>query len=301
MSSNFSKIKDQLPTLGIGLGFRKDMADDTLNNADRIDWLEIAPENYMGIGGRAHDLIEKAGERFPVISHGLNLSIGSTDDLNREYLRELKAVLDFVDAPWWSDHLCFASVEGAYMHDLLPLPFTREAVRHIAERIKIVQDYIERPFLFENISFYMYAPACEMTEAQFISEIAETADCGLLLDVNNVYVNAINHKFDPRKFIDQLPLERTVQIHVAGHKKIRDVIIDTHGAPVIEPVHELLAYVLERTVVKGLMLERDQNFPEFEEILGELDLLRTIAGRTQCALIEGSRSNKEAHVRPLSA
>jgi len=164
-----------------------------------------------------------------------------------------------------------------------------------------VQDYIERPFLFENISFYMYAPACEMTEAQFIGEVAEKADCGLLLDVNNVHVNATNHKFDAREFIDQLPIDRTVQIHVAGHKKMREVIIDTHGAPVIEAVYELLEYVLERTTVKGVMLERDQNFPEFDEIIGELDMLRTIAGRAQSSLIEKGRSSKEAHVRPISA
>src|SRR5258706_3097227 len=155
MATDFLSIKEQLPTLGIGLGLRRDMADHTFEHESSIDWVEIAPENFMGIGGRARDLIEKAREHFPVISHGLNLSIGSSDDLNAEYLKELKQVLDLVDAPWWSDHLCFASIEGAYMHDLLPLPFTREAVKHIAERAKRVQDYIERPFLLENISFYI--------------------------------------------------------------------------------------------------------------------------------------------------
>ena len=287
--------------LGIGLGLRRDLADETFQHSDRIDWVEIAPENFMGIGGSARDLLEKACERFPVVSHGLNLSIGSTDDLNEDYLKELKLLLDSINAPWWSDHLCFTSVEGVYMHDLLPLPFTREAVRHIAERVKRVQDYIERPFLLENISFYMYPPGGDLTEAQFFAEVAEQADCGFLLDVNNIYVNSVNHKYDPRRFIDEIPLDRTVQIHVAGHKKMREVIIDTHGAPVIQPVYELLEYVLSRTVVKGVMLERDQNFPEFDEILTEVDLLRDTAKRAQPALAEARANAEVGYARSVSA
>jgi uncharacterized protein (UPF0276 family) len=301
MSKQFLNIKKELPVLGIGLGLRRDLSDDTFNHSDRIDFVEIAPENYMGIGGRARDLLDQACERFPLISHGLNLSIGSTDDLNLDYLKELKALLDAANAPWWSDHLCFSSAGGVYMHDLLPMPFSKEAVSHVAERIKRVQDYVARPFLLENISFYMHAPGCELSEAQFLSEVAEAADCGFLLDVNNVYVNAINHKYDPYKFIDEIPLDRTVQIHVAGHKQIREFIIDTHGAPVIEPVFELLAYVLERTEVKGVMLERDQNFPEFDELLLELEQLRTIAGRTQPALTKGKLGGEAAYARSLSA
>src|SRR5262249_48293569 len=150
---------------------------------------------------------------FPLVSHGVNLSIGSTDELNEQYLEELKEILDKTDSPWWSDHLCFTSVQGTYMHDLLPLPFTREAVAHIAKRIKRVQDFTQRPFLIENISFYMNMPCCEMTDAQFLCEVLEAADCGLLLDVNNVYVNSLNHGFDPFEYVDQLPLDRVVQMH----------------------------------------------------------------------------------------
>jgi uncharacterized protein (UPF0276 family) len=301
MADDFLRIKNQLPTLGIGLGLRRDMAEDTFEQSHCVDWVEIAPENFMGIGGRARDLLERARERFPVISHGLNLSVGSTDDLSLDYLKELKLLLDSVNAPWWSDHLCFTSVGGVYMHDLLPLPFTREAVSHVAKRAKIVQNYIERPFLLENISFYMYPPGGELTESQFLAEVAEEADCGLLLDVNNIYVNSINHKFDPYKFVDEIPVERTVQIHLAGHKKIKDTIIDTHGAPVVEPVHELLECVLKRTSVMGVMLERDQNFPDFQEIVGELNVLRQIASRTQPLLAQPSGSKEEAHARSLSA
>lgn len=285
MAYDFSTAKKAMPVLGVGLGLRRDIAEETFAAASQIDFVEIAPENFMGIGGRARDLLERAGEHFPVISHGLNLSIGSSDDLSKPYLQELKKLLDEIDAPWWSDHLCFTSCDGIYMHDLLPMPFTREAVKHVGRRVKEVQDFIERPLLLENISFYMYPPACEMTEAQFLAEVAEEADCGFLLDVNNVFVNSVNHKFCPRKFLEEIPLERAVQIHIAGHKQIRDYIIDTHGAPVIEPVYELLAHVLAKTEVKAVMLERDQNFPEFKELLSEVNQLREIARLAQPQLL----------------
>src|SRR5262249_39840425 len=155
-----------------------------------------------------------------------------------------KALLNRVGSAWWSDHLCFTRNKGFYLHDLLPLPFTKEAVDHIARRVRQVQDFVEKPFLLENISFYMYMPGNEMTEAQFMSELLTKADCGLLLDVNNVYVNSVNHNFDPYEFLSQLPLERTVQIHVAGHSKGDEMMIDTHGAPVVEPVYEILQWVL---------------------------------------------------------
>lgn len=179
------------------------------------------------------------------------------------------------------------------MHDLLPLPQTKEAVRHIAERIKRVQDYIERPLILENISYYMELPHAEISEAQFLGEVLEKADCGLLLDVNNVYVNSINLNFDPYKYLAAIPLDRTVQMHVAGHSHGDEVIIDTHGAPVIEPVFDLLTYVLERVPVKAVMLERDQNYPPFEDILAELEEIRSIAANTQPALTLVSQSNTQ--------
>jgi len=291
MTSEFVQIKEKLPVLGIGLGLRRELALDTFEHPDRVDWLEFVPENYMGLGGRCREVLEQAGQRFPLISHGVNLSIGSTDDLNGEYLKSLKALIEAVNSAWWSDHLCFTSVGGIYTHDLLPLPFSREAIEHIVERVKRVQDYVGRPFLLENISFYMYMPGGELSEAQFMCEILEKADCGLLLDVNNVYVNSVNLGFDPVEYLNQLPLERTVQIHVAGHKRGGEMLIDTHGAAIIEPVYELLEYVLGRTKVKAVMIERDQNFPEFGELVGELDIIHEIAQRVQPQLA-GKRGGK---------
>ena len=304
MARDFLDIKKDLPVIGVGLGLRREIAEETFDHASEIDWLEFIPENYMGLGGMAKERLEAARGAFPLVSHGVNLSIGSTDDLKEDYLASLKKLLDHTNAPWWSDHLCFTSIGGAYMHDLLPLPFTKEAVRHIAERIKRVQDYIERPFLLENISFYMDMPGAEMTDAQFMAEIIEKADCGLLLDVNNVYVNSVNHNFDPLDYLKQIPMERTVQMHVAGHKKIGDYIIDTHGAAVIDPVFHLLRWVLQQTTVHGVLLERDQNFPEFSELIQELQTIKAIAAEEQPSLAQAGRdqgsscSTKRAAARP---
>lgn len=281
MSNDFLTTKKSIPTLGIGLGLRRELADQTFASKDKIDWLELVPENYMDLGGTARERLDQAVSAFPLVTHGVNLSIGSADELNKDYLKSLKKLLDTIDAPWFSDHLCFSSVDGKYLHDLLPLPCSREAVKHCAKRIKEVQDYIERPFLIENISFYMNMPGAQMTEVQFMAEVLEKGDCGLLLDVNNVYVNSINHNFDPYKYIDDLPLERIVQMHVAGHTHGEEMIIDTHGNPVIEPVFELLDYVLAHAQVNAVMLERDQNFPDFEEILAEIHHMRLIAARYQ--------------------
>ncbi|MDZ4832224.1 MAG: DUF692 domain-containing protein [Candidatus Melainabacteria bacterium] len=284
MTFDFQNMKKKLPVLGIGLGLRRELAQETFENRDKIDWLEIVPENYMDLGGMARERLEKAYPAFPLVTHGVNLSLGSTDPLNEKYLKSLKRLLDTIEAPWFSDHLCFTSVSGHYLHDLLPLPYSREALNHVVKRIKAVQDYIERPLLIENISFYMDLPGSEMTEVEFLAEVLEKADCGLLLDVNNVYVNSINHNFDPYKYMNSLPLERTVQMHVAGHSHGEEMIIDTHGNPVIEPVFELLDYILARVPVNGVMLERDQNYPEFSEILDELKQIRTIAANYQPAL-----------------
>lgn len=293
MPSSFSVIKKTLPVLGVGLGLRQELADQTFEHANLIDWLEFVPENYMGLGGRSRRLFQKAKAKFPLISHGVNLSIGSTDELNYDYLKALKEVLDAGNCAWFSDHLCFSSADGIYLHDLLPLPASREAVNHIALRIKQVQDYIQRPFLLENISFYMNMPGCEMTDSQFLSEVLEAADCGLLLDVNNIYVNSVNHNFDARQYLAELPLERTVQMHIAGHSRQKDLIIDTHGAAVIQPVYELLEYVLTKVPVKAVMLERDQNFPDFEEILDELAVIRKIAAKVQPGLLAANKAPLE--------
>lgn len=284
MSSNFIQDSKSLPILGVGLGLRRELADETFASQNKIDWLEIVPENYMNLGGAIRERLDSAIEKFPLVTHGVSLSIGSTDELCDKYVGDMKRFLNFIDAPWWSDHLCFSSVNGSYLHDLLPLPHSKEAVEHVAKRIKQVQAIIGRPFLLENISYYMNVPETAMSEWQFLSEVVEKADCGILLDVNNIYVNSVNHGFDPYLYLDNIPLERVVQIHLAGHGKRDEVIIDTHGNAVIEPVFELLKYVLERSNVKAVMLERDQNYPDFDEILAELARIRSIAKSAQPAL-----------------
>lgn len=284
MSSNFIQDSKSLPILGVGLGLRRELADETFASQNKIDWLEIVPENYMNLGGAIRERLDSAIEKFPLVTHGVSLSIGSTDELSDKYVGDMKRFLNFIDAPWWSDHLCFSSVNGSYLHDLLPLPHSKEAVEHVAKRIKQAQAIIGRPFLLENISYYMNVPETAMSEWQFLSEVVEKADCGILLDVNNIYVNSVNHGFDPYLYLDNIPLERVVQIHLAGHGKRDEVIIDTHGNAVIEPVFELLKYVLERSNVKAVMLERDQNYPDFDEILAELARIRSIAKSAQPAL-----------------
>lgn len=274
---SFLQQKKSLPYLGTGFGLRRELATAIFEHAEKIDWLEIVPENYMNLGGKARERLEQAISCFTLISHGLNLSIGSADPLNKSYLSSLKSLLDKIDSPWWSDHLCFTSINGTYLHDLLPIPLSTKSIKHVAERIKMVQSFMARPFLLENISYYMQVPGSFLNETEFIGEILESADCGMLLDVNNVYVNSLNHGFDPFAFIDALPLERVVQIHVAGHKRIGEYVIDTHGEPVIEPVFELLRHVLKKTSVNAIMLERDQNFPDFTELLAELDEIRTLS------------------------
>jgi len=281
MSSEFLAAKAKMPNLGIGLGLRRELATQTFASSASIDWLELVPENYMNLGGHARSRLDEAKSKFPLVTHGVNLSIGSTDPLNVDYLRSLSNLLDYIDAPWWSDHLCFTSVDGAYMHDLLPLPLSSEAAVHVAKRAREAQAIVGRPMLLENISYYMHMPGSHVAETDFICEILERADCGLLLDVNNVYVNSVNLNFDPYKFLDELPLERVVQIHIAGHGRSDEVLIDTHGAAVIEPVFQLLEYVLKRCEVKAIMLERDQNYPEFEEILAELDQVRDMVKKFQ--------------------
>lgn len=278
-----------MPTLGVGLGLRRELAEQTFANSASIDWLELVPENYMKLGGKVRSRLEQAADKFTLVTHGVNLSIGSTDDVNSDYIEALSALLNFIDAPWWSDHLCFTSVDSAYMHDLLPLPLSVEALKHVTKRAREVQNRVGRPMLLENISYYMEMPGSQMEEVDFLAEVLEKADLGLLLDVNNVYVNSVNHNFDPYNYLDRLPLERTVQIHIAGHSHGEEVLIDTHGAAVIEPVFELLEYVLKRTEVKAVMLERDQNYPEFSQILDELQEIRNIVGRTQPALLDASR------------
>lgn len=281
---------------GIGIGLRYAMAEATLTrDVPGLSWLEIHPENYIGRGGRFRHVLERAAEKFPFVTHGLTLGFGAAEPAEASYLRALRGFLHGIGVPWHSEHLCFSGSGGVMVHDLLPLPFTREAVATAAARIGEARDQLELPIAIENISYYATlgrAGEQEMGELDFLLEVLERADCKLLLDVNNVFVNSRNHGFDPRAYLDRIPVERVAQIHVAGHHVRPDqLIIDTHGEPVRDEVYELLDYTLHRTGPVPVLLERDQGFPEFDEIIAEVARLDAIYKRaTQRKRAAGERA-----------
>jgi hypothetical protein len=263
-----------LSPLGAGIGLRRGFYE-TLPRIERpLDWLEIIPENFLSLGGRARQTLEACAERWPVLPHGVGLNIGGPDPLDEGYVTGLAALVEEVDAPFFSDHLCYSRLAGVYLHDLLPLPFNEEAVEHVVPRVREVMARVGRPFLLENPSYYARMPGGTLEEATFLRHVVEQADCGLLLDVNNVFVNAQNHAYDPRAFIDALPLERVVQIHLAGHTRYPEVIIDTHGGPVCDDVWSLYRYVLERTGPVSTLIEWDQSIPSLEAVLDQADQAR---------------------------
>lgn len=292
-------VSDAKTVEGVGLGLRHDLAEELLARApDEVRWLEIHPENYVRRGGRFALNLERALERWPIVPHGLSLCFGTTSRFEPAYLRELKVLLDRVDAPWYSDHLCFAGSDGVFLHDLLPLPFVRESIEVAAARVCELRDAIERPVAIENVSYYADPAPRAMQEPEFVLEVLEAADCKLLLDVNNVYVNSLNHRFDPKAYIDRIPPERVVQIHVAGHfTRKGGIVIDTHGEPVCEGVYDLLAYTLERLGPVPVLLERDQNIPPLETLLGELRRLGEIYDRAMRAFAARAEGGGEAVAR----
>lgn len=259
-----------LPFLGAGVGLRKEHFQELKATALPVAWLEIIPENFMNFGGFPQAVLDFCARHWPIVSHGVNLSIGSVDPLNEEYIERLKSVLDRTKALWYSDHLCFTSVGGAYLHDLLPLPFSHEAAEHVVARVKKLKKRIALPFLLENPSYYVPMPGADMSEAAFFSRVLEKADCGMLLDVNNVYVNSRNHGFDPQEFIRALPLKRVGQIHMAGHRDCGDVIVDTHEGPVPGPVWDLYRFTVEaigRPV--STLIEWDTDVPVLGKVVAE--------------------------------
>lgn len=266
---------------GIGLGYRQAIAQSTLEHAiPEIAWLEIHPENYVGRGGRFRHYLERARERFPIVTHGLSMGFGAAEPAEASYVDALRAFLRTHHVPWHSEHLCFSGVAGVMLHDLLPLPWTREAVSVAVARIREARDRLELPIAVENISYYAQAGQAEMAEVDFMLEVLERADALLLLDVNNVFVNARNHGFDARSYIDRMPKHRIVQLHVAGHFVREDaLIIDTHAEAVREEVYELLEYTLRRIGPVPVLLERDANFPRWEELMAEVRRLHAIYSR----------------------
>lgn len=268
-----------VPFLGHGVGLRQTHWDTIFDAAEQIDFVEILTENFLGHQGRAHRILERAAATWPVVLHGTALSIGSVSPLDEGYLEGLAALIRATRARWFSDHLCFSSAFGVEYHDLLPMPFTREALDHLVPRIERVKRIAEVPFALENPSYYVQYAGSELSEAAFLTELLERADCGLLLDVNNVYVNSRNHGYDPKAFIEALPLHRVVQIHMAGHHDLGDVIIDTHGAPCVDRVLELYTWTLQRTGPVSTLLEWDNEIPSLSRLLEENDRVRTAASR----------------------
>lgn len=254
------------PNLGLGLGLRTVHYTDILQHKPKVDWFEIISENYMYTEGRPLHYLDLVAEAYPIVMHGVSLSIGSSDPIDFDYLRRLKALRDRVGARWISDHLCWTGVQGRNSHDLLPLPYTEECLAHVIERVRCIQDFLEMPIALENPSTYLEFQGSTLTEWEFISALAEEADCALLLDVNNVFVSAHNHGFEPETYLSRIPYDRVVQFHVAGHSRRGPLLIDTHIGPVSDPVWGLLRQAHARTGGAAVLLEWDAEIPSFDEV-----------------------------------
>jgi len=271
-----------LPDLGIGVGLRTVHFGHILARRPAVDWFEVLSENFMDTGGRPLWVLDQVVERYPVALHGVSMSIGGTDPLDREYLHKRKGLAARTRAHWVSDHLCWTGVAGRNVHDLLPMPYTEEALRHTVARVKQVSEILERPLVLENPSSYVEFAASTMTEWEFLSRLAEEADCGLLLDVNNVYVSSFNHGFDPRDYIEAVPADRVVQYHLAGHTHKGTHIVDTHSDHAIEEVWDLYARSCRRTGNVATLYEWDEDIPEFDVVHAEA--LKARAFREQALL-----------------
>jgi uncharacterized protein (UPF0276 family) len=268
------------PSLGFGLGLRVEHYAEILGGDPAIDWFEALTENYLVPGGKPLHNLMHVRERFPVALHGVSLSIGSTAPLDLEYLAQVKALARHVEPAWISDHLCWTGVSGKNVHDLLPVPYTEEALTHIVSRVRTVQDILGRRILLENVSSYVSFRDSRLTEWDFLREVALQSDCLLLLDVNNIYVSSVNHEFDPHVYLNAIPAERVQQIHLAGHEDHGDYLIDTHDQPVPQPVWDLFAAALKRLGPVTTMIERDSNIPPLAVMEAELQVARDIAART---------------------
>jgi uncharacterized protein len=258
-----------LPYLGHGVGLRTQHYATVLDDQPRVDWFECISENFMVAGGNPRRVLRHVRERYPVVLHGVSLSIGSVDPLDPKYLDELAALARETEPAWVSDHLCWSSVGGNFSHDLLPLPYTEEALVHVARRVEIVQERLGRRILLENPSSYMVLDG-DMEEHEFLAELARRADCGILLDVNNVFVSAHNHGWDPRAYLAAMPAERVGQIHLAGHSQDGALLIDTHDGHVVDDVWRLYAEAVARFGARSTMIEWDADVPPFEELEAEL-------------------------------
>jgi uncharacterized protein (UPF0276 family) len=292
-----------MPLTGFGLGLRTEHyanftgaagPDTPARPAVDVDWLEVISENYMVPGGKPLQHLDRIRRDHPMVMHGVSMSIGSTDPLDLAYLRELKALAARVEPAWMSDHLCWTGVDHHNLHDLLPMPYTEAALRHLVPRVQQVQDLLGRRLLLENVSSYVSFAGDEMTEWEFIAELLRRADCELLLDVNNVYVSSRNHGFDAHRFIDAMPAARVRQIHLAGHEDHGDHLIDTHDHPVCDAVWSLYGYTVQRLGAVPTMIERDDDIPPLAVLLAELDQVRAVQARALGEAAVGTTSPDRA-------
>ncbi|GIX04095.1 MAG: UPF0276 protein [Planctomycetaceae bacterium] len=297
-----------LPHLGFGMGLRTVHFRDILHTQPPVDWFEAITENYLNVSGRPRAVLKAVAERYPVVLHGVSLSLGSTDPLNLEYLRQVKVLAEELHAVWVSDHVCWTGVMGLNTHDLLPLPFNEDTLKYVVQRVRQVQEVLERPLILENPSSYVTFQASTMAEWEFLSRLAEEADCGLLVDVNNVYVSARNHDFDPREYLAHIPPHRVVQIHLAGHTDLGDMVIDTHDQPVVHEVWKLyrefwqslvrahqawaaqemgLPAACDHRLGVATLIEWDAHIPPLERLLAEVDRARRWTLREDDVSAEG--------------
>lgn len=258
-----------LPALGAGIGLRGEHYDEIRAQRPNVGWFEVIPENFIDRGGYVSKALREIAANYKCVAHGVGLSIGSTDPLNRDYLAKIRELIDLIDSPWYSDHLCFTMVDHVNLNDLIPLPFTEEAIQHVAERARVVQDILERPLLLENVTYYAAPSRSQMGEAEFITRLLEAGNCGLLLDVTNVCLNAQNQDYDPIEFLDSLPLERVGQLHLAGYEAHAHVKLDTHSQPVSDDTWALYRAVLERIGETSALVEWDVELPSLERLLDE--------------------------------
>ena len=281
----------QLPDLGLGVGLRTQHFTDALASENEIDWLEIVSENFMDTRGRPLHVLDRLSERYPIVMHGVAMSIGGTDPLDFEYLKRLKILADRIDAQWLGDHVCWTGVATHNGHDLYPMPYNEDSLNHIVARIRTVQDYLERPLELENPSTYLTFASSTMAEEDFIAAMAEAADCALLLDVNNVYVTCRNHDLDAQSYLDAIPYDRVVQMHLAGHTDKGDHCIDTHDDHVCDAVWDLYAQVVERTGGTATLLEWDDHIPAWPELVAEVRKAQRYQGERAEAIPTGQSND----------
>lgn len=279
------------PFLGYGIGLRPVHYDFILKRSPQIDWLEVISENFMVAGGRPLWVLDQVRERYPVVMHGVSLSIGSVDPIDKGYLRRLKQLADRVNPPWISDHLCWTGVGGHNLHDLLPLPYTEETIRHVVSRLKQVQDFLERPFVIENVSSYMSFTDSQMTEWEFLTAVVEGAGSGILLDINNIFVSAHNHQFQPIDYLQGVPRERVVQFHLAGHSVQGSLLLDTHDHPVRPEVWSLYEAAVRRFGPVSTLIEWDDKIPPLPTLMRMAGKARRLSERIHGTI--QSQGNRE--------